>query len=67
MGKEERSLERTEMQILMGISLKERKRNEYIRRWAGMNDMSKKAHEARLLWLKHVLRREEGGVGCAEA
>ena len=63
--KEERLLQRMEMWMLrglMGISLRERERNEDIRRWVGVTDISEKIREAHLCWLRNVLRSEEGDV-----
>ena len=56
---EERQLERTEMRMLrwlMGISLREGRRNEDIRAEAGVVSIAEKAREARLRWYGHVTR-----------
>ena len=50
---EERLLQRTEM----GISLRENERNEDIRKWTGVRDISEKAREDHLRLLGHVLSR----------
>jgi len=56
-------LERTEMKMLrwiLGVSLKDRKRNEDIRRSAGVVSIMDKIRKARLWWYGHVQRREDG-------
>jgi len=61
--KEEELLERTEMRMLrwiLGVSLKDRKRNEDIRRTVGVACITDKIREARLRWYGHVQRREDG-------
>lgn len=61
--KEEEMMERTEMRMLrwmLGISLRDRLRNEEIRRRAGIVKISDKIREARLRWYGHVLRKPEG-------
>lgn len=60
--KEENQLERTEMRMLrwiQGISLKDRIRNEDIRKSAGVTSIILKAKQEKLRWFGHVLRREE--------
>jgi hypothetical protein len=55
-------LERTEMRMLrwmLGISLRDRNRNEDIRKKLGVACISDKIREARLRWYGHVMRREE--------
>ena len=63
---EERRLEVTEMRMLRSIcriSLKEHRRNDDIRKLAGVVNIIEKAKEGRLRWLGHVMRREpENGV-----
>jgi len=61
--KDEELLERTEMRMLrwiLGVSLKDRKRNEDIRRTVGVASIMDKIREARLQWYGHVQRREDG-------
>ena len=70
LGREEkRRLEVTEMRMLRNvcrISLKEHKRNEDIRKLAGVVNISEKVKEGRLRWRGHVLRKEpESGVRWA--
>lgn len=60
--KEEELLERTEMRMLrwiLGVSLKDKKRNEDIRTAVGVANITYKVREARLRWYGHVRRREE--------
>ena len=60
--KEEELLERTEMRMLrwiMGVSLKDHRRNEDIRKTVGVANITDKVREARLRWYGHVRRREE--------
>ena len=63
---EERRLEVAEMRMLRNIcriSLKEHRRNDNIRKLAGVVNIINKANEGRLRWLGHVMRREpENGV-----
>jgi len=59
--KEER-LERTEMRMLrwiLGLTLRDRKRNDDIRRTLRVACITDKVREARLRWYGHVQRREE--------
>ena len=61
--KEERILESTEMKIsrrIKGVTLKDRKRSEDIRRELGINNISDKLRETRLRWYGHVVRMEDG-------
>lgn len=61
--REEELLERTEMRMLrwiLGVSLKDKNRNENIRKAAGVACISEKAREARLRWYGHVERADEG-------
>ena len=60
--KDEELLERTEMRMLrwmLGVSLKDRRRNMDIRRAVGVTCITDKVREARLRWYGHVRRREE--------
>lgn len=60
--KDEEMLERTEMRMLrwiLGISLKNKKRNEDICRLLGVACITDKVREARLRWYGHVERRED--------
>ena len=60
--KEEGLLARTEMRMvrwITGISLRERRESEGIRRMAGICGIVDKAREARLRYFGHVKRREE--------
>jgi len=60
--KEQALVERTEMRMLrwiLGVSLKERKKNEVIRKMAGVTCISEKLKEIRLRWYGHVMRREK--------
>jgi len=62
-GKDEELLVITEMRMLrwiLGVSLKDRKRNEDIRRTVGVASIMDKIREARLRWYGHVQRREDG-------
>ena len=59
---EEQQLDRTEMRMLrwmLGISLRERRRNDDIRAEAGVVAISEKIREARMRWFGHIMRREE--------
>ncbi len=63
--KEEMLLERTEMRMLrwiLGITLKDRKRNEDIRQMTGVINISEKIREARLRWFGHIVRRDEDNI-----
>ena len=60
--REEESLERTEMRMLrwiLGLTLRDRIRNDDIRRILGVACITDKVQEARLRWYGHVQRREE--------
>ena len=60
--KEQNLLERTEMRMLrwlLGVSLRERIRNEEIRRLAEVACVSEKIREARLRWFGKVVRSDE--------
>ena len=60
--REEERLERTEMRMLrwiLGLTLRDRKRNDDIRRIIGVACITDKIREARLRWYGHVQRREE--------
>ncbi len=60
--KEEKQLERTEMRMLRwltGVSLRERRRNEDIRREAGVVSITEKARETHLRWYGHETRMQE--------
>ena len=60
--REEGLLERTEMRMLrwiLGVSLKDKKRNEDIRKTLGVACITDKIREARLRWYGHVMRRED--------
>ena len=60
--REEQQLDRTEMRMLrwmLGISLRERRRNDDIRAEAGVVAISEKIREARMRWFGHIMRREE--------
>ena len=63
---EERRLEATEMRILRNmckILLKEQRRNDDIRKLAGVVKISEKVQEGRLRWLGYAMKREpESGV-----
>jgi len=59
---EEEHLDRTEMRILrwiLGLTLKDKKRNDDIRHITGVACITEKVREARLRWYGHVQRREE--------
>jgi hypothetical protein len=61
-GREEELLERTEMRMLrwiLGASLKDKRRNEDIRKAVGVACISDKMREARLRWYGHVERSNE--------
>ena len=61
--KEEELLERTEMRMLrwiLGVSLRDRRRNEDIREVLGVACITDKVREARMRWYGHVLRMEDG-------
>ena len=63
--REERMLERTEMRMLrwiMGISLRERRRNEDIRQLAEIACISEKIREARLRWFGKVMQSGEAST-----
>lgn len=60
--REEEQLERTEMKMLrwiLGVSLRDRKRNEDIRKTLGVTCITNKVREARLRWYGHVERASE--------
>jgi len=58
--REEERLVRTEMRMLRWIlRLKDRKRNDDIRRITGVACITDKVREARLRWYGHIQRREE--------
>ena len=60
--REEQILERTEMRMLrwiLGVSLREKPRNEEVRKRAGVVCISEKIRAARLRWFGHVLRRDK--------
>ena len=60
--REEERLERTEMRMLrwiLGLTLRDKKRNADIRRILGVACITDKIREARLRWFGHVQRREE--------
>jgi len=60
--REEERLERTEMRMLrwnLGLTLRDRKRNDDIRRILGVVCITDKVREARLRWYGHVQRQEE--------
>ena len=59
---EEERLERTEMRMLrwiLGLTLRDKKRNVDIRRILGVACITDKVQEARLRWFGHVQRPEE--------
>jgi len=58
--REEELLERTEMRMLLwilGVSLKDKKRNKFIIKTLGVACITDNIREAR--WYDHVMRREE--------
>ena len=60
--REEERLERTEMRMLrwiLGLTLRDKKRNDDIRRILGVACITDKVREARLRWYGHVQRRED--------
>ena len=60
--REEERLERTEMRMLrwiLGLTLRDKKRNVDIRHILGVACITDKIREARLRWFGHVQRREE--------
>ena len=60
--REEQQLGRTEMRMLrwmLGISLRERRRNDAIRAEAGVVAILEKISKARMRWFGHIMRREE--------
>ena len=62
--REEERLQRTEMRMLrwiLGLTLRDKKRNDDIRRILGVACITDKVREARLRWFGHVQRREEEG------
>ena len=59
---EESALERTEMRMLRwicGVTLRDRLRNDEIRRRTGVPCITEKAREARLRWFGHVWRKDD--------
>jgi len=59
---EEKHLDRTEKRMLrwiLGLTLRDKKRNDDIRRILGVACITDKVWEARLRWFGHVQRREE--------
>jgi len=60
--REEERLERTEMRMLrwiLGLTLRDKKRNDDIRRILGVACITDKVREARLRWFGHAQCREE--------
>src|SRR6218665_1834310 len=60
--REEGPLERTEIRMprrILGVSLKDKKRNEVIRKMLRVACINEKIREARLRWYCHVMRRED--------
>jgi len=60
--REEERLERTEMRMLrwiLGLTLRDKKRNDDIRRILGVVCITDKGREARLRWFGNVQRQEE--------
>jgi len=60
--KEEELLERAEMRMLrwiLGVSLRDRRRNEDIREVLGVACITDKVREARMRWYGHVMRMED--------
>ena len=60
--REEERLERTEMRMLrwiLGLTLRDRKKNDDIRRILGVACITDKVREARLRWYGRIQRREE--------
>src|SRR6218665_3108991 len=56
-------LERAEMRMLrwiLGVSLRDRRRNEDLREVLGVACITDKVREARMRWYGHVMRREDG-------
>ena len=63
---QERKMQVAEMKILrwsLGITRKDRIRNEEIRRIVKVGDITGKIQESRLRWLGHVVRRDDAYVG----
>jgi len=63
--REEERLERTEMRMLrwiLGLMLKDRKRNDDIHRIIGVACITDKVREARLRWYGHIQWREDDCV-----
>ena len=59
--REEGLLERTEtgmLQWILGVSLKDKKGNEVIRKTLGVACITDKMQKTRLRWYGHVMRRE---------
>jgi len=62
--REQERLERTRMKMLrwiLGLTLKDRKRNDDVRHIIGVACITDKVREARLRWYGHIQRREEDG------
>ena len=63
---QEKQMERVEMKMLrfsLGVTRRNRIRNEEVRRQMKVEKLSDKLREARLRWFGHVMRREETYVG----
>jgi len=61
--------QRTEMRMLrciLGLTLRDKKRNDDIRRILGVVCITDKVREAKLRWFGHVQRREER-IGSGES
>ena len=67
---QEHQIDVAEMKMLrwsMGISRKERIRNEHVRKQMGVRPISEKIQGARLRWFGHIERRDENYVGKVAA
>ena len=63
---QERKMQVAEMKMLrwsLGITRKDRVRNEEIRTVVKVGDITEKMQETRLRWLGHVVRRDDEYVG----
>ena len=65
-GRQEQELSVAELRMLrfaLGVTRRDRIRNEYIRGTAGVEQIENKLRESRLRWYGHVMRRDDDYIG----